>query len=65
MVDKPAHPSTFDPAILARLACPACYGSLRFESPHLLCTECDRVYLIANGIPVMIIERAELPSGAR
>ncbi len=59
MVDKPAHPSSFDPATLTRLACPACYGDLGFQDARLQCVSCGRVYPIVNGIPVLIVERAE------
>ncbi len=59
MVDKPAHPFTFDVATLARMACPACYGDLRIQNVRLLCVSCDRAYPILNGIPVLIMERAE------
>jgi len=59
MVDKPARPSTFDPATLARLACPACYAALLSENSRLLCTNCGRAYPTVDGIPVLIIERAE------
>ena len=62
MVDKPARPSIFDPATLAQLACPACYGDLRSENSRLLCTACGRAYPIVDGIPVLIVERAE-PAG--
>ncbi|MGB8028628.1 MAG: Trm112 family protein [Terracidiphilus sp.] len=65
MVDKPAHPSTFDPATLAQLACPACYGELRLENSRLLCIACGRVYPVADGIPVLTIERAERPGEGR
>jgi len=65
MVDKPAHSSTFDVATLAQLACPACYGDLRFENSRLLCTACRRAYPIADGIPVLIIEYAERSSEER
>ena len=63
MTDEPAHPSIFnrdmlDPAILAQLACPACYGELRFEGARLRCMACSRVYPIVDGIPVLIVERA-------
>jgi uncharacterized protein YbaR (Trm112 family) len=61
--DKPALPSAFDPALLAQLACPACFGDLRLEGAHLVCIACHRAYPIVGGIPVLIIERAE-PSGA-
>jgi hypothetical protein len=59
MVNKPAHPSTFDPATLPQLACPACHGALRAENSRLLCITCGRAYPIVDGIPVLIIERAE------
>jgi hypothetical protein len=59
MVDKPARPTTFDPATLTQLACPACYGALRPENSRLLCITCGRAYPIVDGIPVLIIERAE------
>ena len=52
-------PDTLDPAILAQLVCPACYGDLRLEGAGLLCPACRRAYAIVDGIPVMIVERAE------
>ncbi len=61
MLDKPAHPSKFDPATLAQLACPACHGELRSENSGLHCTACGRAYPITDGIPVLIIERAQPP----
>ncbi len=65
MVDKPARPVTFDPATLGRLACPACYGDLRLKDSRLLCTACGRAYPIIDGVPVLIIERAERPRAER
>jgi uncharacterized protein YbaR (Trm112 family) len=65
MVDKPARPATFNPATLAHLACPACYGDLRLEDSRLFCTACGRVYPVVDGIPVLIIERAERPDRDR
>jgi uncharacterized protein len=64
MTDEPAHPSsedpdTLDPDLLAQLACPACYGELRLEGARLRCMDCSRGYPIVNGIPVMLVERAE------
>ncbi len=64
MIDEPAHPSirdrdTLDPTILTQLACPACYGELRLEGARLRCMACSRGYPIVDGIPVMIVERAE------
>jgi uncharacterized protein YbaR (Trm112 family) len=45
--------------VLAQLACPACFGDLRLEGAHLVCIACRRAYAIVDGIPVLIIERAE------
>jgi uncharacterized protein len=57
--DKPAHPPAFDPAVLAQLACPACYGDLQFDGARIVCIACRRTYPVVDGIPVLIIERAE------
>jgi uncharacterized protein YbaR (Trm112 family) len=51
--------SNFDPAVLAQLACPACHGDLRLEDTRLVCSACARTYPIDDGIPALIIERAE------
>jgi len=63
--DKPALPSVFDPAVLAQLACPACHGDLRLERLSVQCIACHRTYPIVDGIPALIIERAERPVGER
>jgi uncharacterized protein YbaR (Trm112 family) len=54
-----ATPIEFGGSILAQLACPACYGELRAEASHLVCIACDRRYPIVDGIPALIVERAE------
>ena len=74
MTDEPAHPpsddrdtldraifdrDTLDPDLFAQLACPACYGELCLEGARLRCMACSRCYPIVDGIPVMIVERAE------
>jgi uncharacterized protein YbaR (Trm112 family) len=46
--------------VLAQLACPACFGALQVNAAHLICTVCSRAYPIIDGIPVLIIDRAEL-----
>jgi uncharacterized protein YbaR (Trm112 family) len=55
----PATPLEFDASILAQLACPACQGSLRLEDLRLICDACGRKYAIVDGIPALIVERAE------
>jgi hypothetical protein len=55
----PATPLEFDASILAQLACPACHADLRGEDARLICIACARIYPIIDGIPALIIERAE------
>ena len=42
-----------------QLACPVCFGALRVEPATATCAGCGRVYPVADGIPVLIAERAE------
>jgi uncharacterized protein len=58
---KPAGPIPFDASVVGQLACPACYGDLRPERARLVCAACGRGYPIVDGIPVLIVERAEAP----
>jgi hypothetical protein len=55
----PTPQLTFDPTALAQLACPACHGDLRMEDMRLICSVCARRYPIVDGIPALIVERAE------
>jgi uncharacterized protein YbaR (Trm112 family) len=48
-----------DPHVVSQLACPACTGDLRLATSHLVCIACQRAYPIVDGIPVLIVERAE------
>ncbi|HEX4283829.1 MAG TPA: Trm112 family protein [Terracidiphilus sp.] len=41
------------------LACPACAHTLRIEQTRIVCNGCSRSYPILDGIPVLIIDRAE------
>jgi uncharacterized protein YbaR (Trm112 family) len=49
----------FDTSVVAQLACPACHGDLHAEDSRLVCSACARRYPIVDGIPALIIERAE------
>lgn len=52
-------------ALLEILACPACKGEIAHDEAEekLVCQgECQRRYPIRDGIPVMLIDEAELPS---
>ena len=44
---------------MGELACPACRGALRLEEARVVCTGCERCYPVVDGIPVLIVERAE------
>ena len=47
--------------LLEILACPVCKVSVRLEADELVCTQCQRKYPIKDGIPVMLVDEAELP----
>jgi len=61
MSDKPAPPLQFHASSASQLACPACHGDLCFENLRLICAVCGRAYPFVDGIPVLIIDRAEKP----
>lgn len=54
-----------DKELLDILACPACKGDILYdqENEKLICQKCGRRYPIRDGIPVMLIDEAELPEG--
>ena len=61
MNDKPAP--TIDPELLEILACPLGKTPVKLEGEYLVCTQCGLRYPIRDGIPVMLIDEAELPAG--
>jgi hypothetical protein len=49
-----------DPELLNILACPKCKKDLELISEKgLYCPNCNLLYPIKNGIPIMLIEEAE------
>ena len=55
---------TLSKTLLDILACPACKGGIVHDetAQKLVCIgECQRRYPIRDGIPVMLIDEAELP----
>ena len=57
-------PNTISQTLLEILACPACKGKIEYieKDEKLVCQgECKRRYPIRDGIPVMLIDEAELP----
>lgn len=49
--------------LLSLLVCPMGKAPLRREGEFLVCTRCGPRFAIKDGIPNMLIEEAELPSG--
>lgn len=47
--------------LLNILICPACGSAVREKDDAIECTACKRRYPIENGIPVMLVDRAEKP----
>ena len=61
---NPENAHTLSKTLLDILACPACKGDIQYieEQQKLVCLgECKRRYPIRDGIPVMLIDEAELP----
>jgi len=50
-----------DVELLQILACPACHAALEQRGERLCCVGCDRRYPIEDGIPVLLLDEAELP----
>ncbi len=50
-----------DEEFLSLLACPVCKTGVRREGDRLICEQCGRRYPIRDGIPVMLVEEAEMP----
>lgn len=50
-----------DKELLNILACPVCKAGVRIEGDRLICTSCGRRYPVRDGIPVMLVDEAELP----
>jgi hypothetical protein len=53
-----------DKELLDILACPLCRTAVKLENDRLVCTRCGRRYPIRDGIPVMLVDEAELPEGS-
>jgi uncharacterized protein YbaR (Trm112 family) len=61
-----ASAQDLDEEFLSLLACPVCKTGVRREADYLVCDTCSRRYPIRDGIPVMLVEEAEMPqAGAK
>ncbi len=50
-----------DAELLSILACPVDKEPVELQGDRLVCTRCGRRYPIRDGIPIMLIEEAEVP----
>lgn len=50
-----------DKRLLEILACPVCHAEVRQEGDRIVCSGCGRRYPIRDGLPIMLIDEAELP----
>ncbi len=51
-----------DDELLKILACPLDKAAVELQGDRIVCTQCGRRYPIRDGIPVMLIDEAELPA---
>ncbi len=49
-----------DKELLNILACPYCKSDVFLKDNWIVCTKCRRRYPIRDGIPIMLIEEAEI-----
>jgi len=55
------HP-LIDQELLEILACPLDKAPVSLQGDRIVCSKCGRRYPIREGIPVMLIDEAELPA---
>ena len=51
-----------DDELIRILACPLDKAPVKLESDRIVCSRCGRRYPVRDGIPVMLIDEAELPA---
>ena len=49
-----------DAELLKILACPACKTAVALKDDTIVCAECGRRYPIKDGIPIMLVEEADI-----
>jgi len=59
---------SLDPALVEILACPDTHHTPLDYDPAeqtLTCSTCERVFEVRDGIPVLLLDEARAPGGAR
>lgn len=59
----PDHSNQLDPELLEILRCPLTRSRLRQDGDFLISEVGGLAYPVRDGIPVMLVEEAKLPSG--
>jgi hypothetical protein len=54
---------SISPEWLEILVCPLGKSKLDLDGDRLICRRCGPVFAIKDGIPIMLIEEAQLPPG--
>ena len=49
-----------DKELLNILACPACKGDVELKINKIVCKSCGKKYPVKDGIPVMLIDEAQI-----
>ena len=49
-----------DKELLKILACPACKGDVHFADGKIVCEKCGRKYPVRDGIPIMLVDEAQM-----
>lgn len=62
MIGKETPAADLPKDLLEILVCPLDKARVRPEGARLVCEECGRAYPVRDGIPIMIIDEAEMPA---
>jgi len=49
-----------DRELLKILVCPMCKADVTLKNNKIVCNKCRRAYPIKEGIPIMLVEEAEI-----
>jgi uncharacterized protein YbaR (Trm112 family) len=64
MTDNSTKAADLPQDLLDLLVCPLDKAKVHPEGMTLVCEKCGRAYPVRDGIPIMIIDEAELPESS-